>query len=51
MITPPVFQEFDLSTSLCESDSFQFLLDHFWCALKVSFARPTEKLIFKQAQL
>ena len=42
IITPPVFQEFDLNISFSESDNFQFLLNHFCCALKISFVRPTD---------
>ena len=49
IITPLVFQVHDLSISFSESDSSQLLLDRFWRALKISFARSTEKLIFIQA--
>ena len=49
IITPLVFQVHDLSISFSESGNSQLLLDRFWRALKISFVRSTEKLIFIQA--
>ena len=52
IITPPVFQKFDLSISSSESDNFKFLLDYpFLVCTQSIICTFDRKLIFNQAHI